>query len=118
MVVAARQLIRCTSRLFSSHSNVLIEDQGSVRILSINRPNKMNCVDSHTSQELFSAFKHFENDTSVTVGILTGKGDTFCSGYDLKELSSVKAKDDMPIPLEPYSINSRGPMVKSNALTY
>lgn len=111
-MAVARRL--CNRRLFSSYSNVLVQDQGPIRIVSINRSDKMNCVDSHTSQELYSAFKDFENDSSVLVSILTGKGNAFCSGYDLKELSSMRSHEGLPPSLEPYSINSQGPMVRTS----
>ena len=53
------------------------------------------------------SYKNVIVDPSVLVGILAGKGETFCAGYDLKELSEVTQVPSF----EPFSLNSKGPMV-------
>ncbi len=96
-----------TRRGFCSYNNVIVEDKGPIRIVSINRPDSRNCVNTQTSNELYHAFTQFEQDPSVLVGILAGKGQTFCAGYDLKELSKATSVPSF----EPFSLNSKGPMV-------
>ena len=90
-----------------SYKNVIVEDKGPIRIVTINRPESRNCVNTQTATELYRAFTEFEQDPSVLVGILAGKGETFCAGYDLKELSEVTQVPSF----EPFSLNSKGPMV-------
>ncbi len=102
------QLAACR-RNASTYKNVIVEDKGSIRIVTINRPGSKNCVNSETADELYAAFQGFEEDSSVSVGILAGKGNTFCAGYDLKELSGMS---ETP-PFEPFAMNSKGPMVCS-----
>ena len=86
---ALRKLsFRCLPKArHASYHNIEIIDKGSIRIVSINRPEKRNCVNKQTAHELFAAFQEFNVDESVRVGVLCGKGGTFCSGYDLKELA-------------------------------
>ena len=102
------QLSACR-RNASTYKNVIVEDKGSVRIVTINRPESKNCVNSETADELYAAFQGFEEDSTVSVGILAGKGNTFCTGYDLKQLSGMSE----PPPFEPFAMNSKGPMVCS-----
>ena len=94
---------------------VVVEDKGPVRIVSINRPEARNAVNSHTAQKLYNAFQEFERDRSALVGILAGKGASFCAGYDLKELSNAENSDSLS--LKDFSINSIGPMVLNKKAT-
>ncbi len=60
--------------------------EGSVAIVTLNRPERRNAVDAATARELADAFGRFEMDASANVAILTGAGGTFCAGADLKAL--------------------------------
>ncbi|CAJ0599598.1 unnamed protein product [Cylicocyclus nassatus] len=62
---------------------------GWILFIGINRPNRKNCVNHETAKELVVAFKRFNNDPDVKIGILYGEGNTFCSGYDLSEVSKL-----------------------------
>ena len=53
----------------------------------IDRPDVRNAVDPESAEALVEAFKAFDADPSLSVGILTGSGDTFCAGYDLKAVA-------------------------------
>lgn len=81
-------LFRCqpNSRHVSYH-NLEVTDKDGIRVVSINRPDKRNCVNKQTAHELFTAFEDFNTDETVHVAVLCGKGETFCAGYDLKELA-------------------------------
>jgi enoyl-CoA hydratase/carnithine racemase len=71
-------------------SKVLTERRAHVWIITINRPAQMNCVDGETAGLLEAAWKTFRDDDDLYVAILTGAGDTaFCSGADLKNLTSL-----------------------------
>ena len=60
------------------------ETDGPVAIVSIDRPRVKNCVDGPTAVGLADAFRRFDSDDAACVAILTGAGDTFCAGADLK----------------------------------
>jgi len=65
---------------------VLVEQHDAVVVVTINRPDVHNCVDTPTAQALEDAVKTFDADGSLRVLILSGAGKkAFCSGADLKD---------------------------------
>lgn len=87
-------------------SNLEITDEGRIRVIAINRPDRRNAVDGATARELFDAFNAFDKDDASDIAILTGKDGAFCAGADLKALSD----GDGSNPLEEGGINSIAPM--------
>lgn len=71
----------------TSEDPVLIERDGPVTIVSINRPARKNAVDGATARKLFDAFHAFDADDSASVVVFTGTGGTFCAGADLKAVA-------------------------------
>src|SRR6201994_5205039 len=67
---------------------VLIEREGPVTIVSINRPHCRNAVDGATARKLFDAFLAFDADDSASVAVFTGTGGYFCAGADLKAVAT------------------------------
>jgi enoyl-CoA hydratase len=65
-------------------ASVLIERDGAVLIMTINRPNVRNAINRQTSEAIALAMDELDNDPSLSIGILTGSGQHFCSGMDLK----------------------------------
>jgi enoyl-CoA hydratase len=68
--------------------SVLIERDGDVTIVSINRPHCRNAVDGATARKLFDAFLAFDADAEASVAVFTGVGGYFCAGADLKAVAS------------------------------
>jgi enoyl-CoA hydratase len=66
---------------------VRVTDDGPVRIVMIDRPERRNAVDSVTATALLAAFEAFDADDSASVAVLTGSGGFFCAGADLKALA-------------------------------
>ncbi len=63
-----------------------VEVRESVVIVTIDRPDVHNCVDTKTADELEQAIRSFDADESARVLVLTGAGSkSFCSGADLKD---------------------------------
>lgn len=85
---------------------VLIERDGPVTIVSINRPERRNAVDGATAQRLFDAFRAFDADNDAAVAVFTGAGQSFCAGADLKAI----AGSDPQKRLEPGGLNTPAPM--------
>ncbi len=71
-----------------NNPNLLVEQDGEVTIITINRPKSRNAVDGPTAALLAEAFRHFDSDESQKVAILTGAENTFCAGADLKAVST------------------------------
>jgi hypothetical protein len=69
-------------------STVLVERDGPVTIISINRPHCRNAVDGATARKLFDALLAFDADAQASVAVFTGTGGTFCAGADLKAVAS------------------------------
>lgn len=76
-------------------SELLMNDQGNVRILTLNRPERKNALSDALKQLLIEAMLEAEESASVRVIVLTGSGDVFCSGADLKDMRS---KDEQGVP--------------------
>ena len=65
-------------------NDVLVERDGPVTIVTIDRPHARNAVDRPTAALLAGAFREFDADDERLVAILTGANGTFCAGADLK----------------------------------
>ena len=66
--------------------NVLIERKGKIGLVTVNRPEQMNSMNSETRSELASAFADLGKDSTISVIILTGApGKAFIAGADIKE---------------------------------
>ncbi len=57
---------------------------GPVATLRLNRPQVFNALNNQIKTELRDAFEQLHSDTSIRVVVLTGEGNAFCSGQDLK----------------------------------
>src|ERR1700756_5736332 len=67
---------------------VLVERDGPVTIVSINRPHCRNAVDGATARKLYDAFLAFDADRAASVAVFTGTAGYFCAGADLKAVAS------------------------------
>lgn len=72
-------------------SPLAISDQGAVRRLTINRPDKLNALDSATLDALLAAFEGAASDATVRAVILTGAGPkAFVAGADIAEMAELR----------------------------
>jgi enoyl-CoA hydratase len=72
----------------TSSETVLVERDGPVTIVSINRPERRNAVDGLTARKLFDVFRAFDADDDASVAVFTGVGGAFCAGADLKAVAA------------------------------
>jgi enoyl-CoA hydratase len=77
--------------------NLRIDRDGPVTVVTIDRPERRNAVDSVCADQLRQAFLAFDADPEASVAVLTGANGTFCAGADLK---AVAEGDRRPIPDE------------------
>lgn len=70
--------------------------RGAVTVVTIDRPDVRNAVDTEHAQALYDAFLAFDADPDASVAVLTGAGGTFCAGADLKAVSAGTMKADAP----------------------
>ncbi len=69
-------------------SVVNFETEGPLAIVTLNRPDVRNAIDRPTAEALAEAFRRFEREDGLAVAILTGAGNCFCAGADLKAVST------------------------------
>lgn len=66
----------------------LFEVTGDIATFTFNRPEVRNCLSMQLSEELVAACDAVRRNSDVKYLIITGAGDTFCAGDDLKEMAS------------------------------
>jgi|SRR5687768_11535417 enoyl-CoA hydratase/carnithine racemase len=67
-----------------------VEDRNAVRILTMNRPEKRNALNSELTGKLLEALSAAGKDDSVGCVVLTGAGQGFCAGADLSEFKGLQ----------------------------
>ncbi|KIV99311.1 uncharacterized protein PV09_08972 [Verruconis gallopava] len=82
------------------HFNVSFPDERIIQV-TLNRPEKLNCINKATSREIQKIWESFDQDESLWVGIITGNGRAFCTGADLEEWNKMNEAgivNDMTAP--------------------
>lgn len=71
-----------------SYETILVEQKGAVTLITLNRPQALNALNSLVLSELIDAFGRFEADRSQLCAVITGAGDkAFAAGADIKEMA-------------------------------
>lgn len=74
------------------YTNLLLEKNGAVAVLTINRPKAFNALNGDTLVELSTVLDELGRDSSVKVVILTGSGDkAFVAGADISQMKNFDA---------------------------
>jgi enoyl-CoA hydratase len=76
-------------------NTLVVEHDGPVLVVTINRPERRNAVDSVCADLLRETFLAFDADEERSVAVLTGSQGNFCAGADLKAMAE---GDRRPIP--------------------
>src|SRR5581483_3941615 len=71
---------------------------GSVAVITMNRPERLNALSRDTLAGLARAFMRFEADDETRVAVLTGTGRAFCVGMDMKEKAAHPDEDPAALP--------------------
>lgn len=76
------------------YQNILIEIEGRIGVIKLNRPELRNAIDAQTLDEMTYALEMLENDDRVGVIVFTGAGEkSFAAGADIGQLRKKKPKD-------------------------
>lgn len=70
-------------------STILIETQDTIRIITLNRPDKRNALNDELIGALKDALREADADESLSAIVLRGAGKDFCSGADLSALQKI-----------------------------
>ena len=71
---------------------LLIDDQGPVRTLTLNRPDRRNALTPELQGALIEAFEAAAAASHIQLLILTGAGQSFCAGLDLESLKAMRGQ--------------------------
>lgn len=77
--------------------HLLMEDRGAVRILTLNRPEKHNALNTVLTQELLDSLRAADRDPAIHAVVLTGAGKSFCAGADTTEFSALTPEDPQAV---------------------
>ena len=69
--------------------NIILEKEGNVALIKINRPKALNALNSETLIELDNAISLIEKDNEIYVVVLTGEGKAFVAGADISEMKDL-----------------------------
>lgn len=70
-------------------SELIVDDHGSIRILTLNRPEKRNALNDALIGALKDAIRAADEDDSLRAIVIRGAGKDFCSGADLSALQKI-----------------------------
>ncbi|MBE6065208.1 short-chain-enoyl-CoA hydratase [Clostridium cochlearium] len=73
--------------------NLILEKDGKIAVLTINRPNALNALNSELLKELDSAIDCLSEDDEVLAVVLTGAGKAFVAGADIGEMKDLTVSE-------------------------
>lgn len=68
-----------------------MEVRGALRVLTLNRPDKLNAADLSMQRALLECWQNIQSDDQVRAVVLTGAGRAFCAGGDLSLVDQLAA---------------------------
>lgn len=71
----------------TEYANILLEQQGRVGLVTLNRPLALNALNKATMEELVAAVTAMDSDPGVGAVVITGSGKAFAAGADIKEMA-------------------------------
>src|SRR2546430_1920211 len=78
-----------------SFENLLLDHDGQVGVITLNRPEARNALNRRLTGELQQALRELRDDPEVNVVLLRGAGDqAFCAGADLKEVQACRTVEE------------------------
>jgi enoyl-CoA hydratase len=75
-----------------SYKTIRLEKENGLRILTLNRPDRLNAINYDLALDLENITAEIEEDGEARVVIVTGAGRGFCAGADIKEMADPNAK--------------------------
>ena len=72
----------------SDYETILLENRGAVTLVTLNRPQALNALNSQVLADLIDAFGKYDSDPQQRCLVLTGSEKAFAAGADIKEMQS------------------------------
>ena len=76
-----------------AYETILVETRGAVGLVTLNRPQALNALNSTVLKELLAAFAALEADEAIGAIVLTGSEKAFAAGADIKEMQPLSFPD-------------------------
>ena len=73
----------------------LVEREGHMLVVTLNRPEAKNALSGGMLAGMYRAWRTLDEDPDLRVAILTGRGDVFCAGADLKAMGGTDKDEEM-----------------------
>ncbi|MGE0034613.1 MAG: enoyl-CoA hydratase/isomerase family protein [Xanthobacteraceae bacterium] len=100
-------------------NTLLIQTEGAIVRVTLNRPDKRNAISGEMRTELFTAFAAFDADPAVRVVIVTGAGSqAFSAGGDLSATPMSPPEIERPRIVEPLDRFAKPTIAAINGLAY
>ncbi|ANY21297.1 putative enoyl-CoA hydratase echA8 [Tsuneonella dongtanensis] len=78
----------------ADYETITVEQRDAVTLITLNRPQALNALNSQVLEDLIGAFAAYEGDPGQRCAVLTGAGDkAFAAGADIKEMADKPAAD-------------------------
>lgn len=84
----------CSCKMSVKYQKILVEDRAKLRIVTFNRPERKNAWDMPTAQEITRALREANNSPLISTVALTGTGDFYSSGNDMKAMMEMSMDRD------------------------
>lgn len=76
-----------------TYETLLVETRGRVGLVTLNRPQALNALNSTVMRELAAVLKAFDADKDIGAVVITGSEKAFAAGADIKEMQSLDFVD-------------------------
>ena len=73
--------------------HIKLEKKGRVAVITMNRPEKRNALNSEVRQELYYVLKRIDLDENIRSAIITGAGEAFIAGADIQAMKNYTVED-------------------------
>ena len=77
----------------TEYETILVEQRGAVTLVTLNRPQALNALNSTVLKELIAAFAAYDGDDGQRCLVLTGSEKAFAAGADIKEMQQQRFAD-------------------------
>jgi enoyl-CoA hydratase len=77
-----------------NRDHCLVERHGHILVVTLNRPEAKNALSPGMLAGMYKAWRQLDEDPELRVAVLTGKGDVFCAGADLKAMGAGDTDDE------------------------
>ncbi len=84
-----------------SHSTLRYEVDGRIARITLNRPERLNAINSVMPREIRAAVEQANENDAVHVIVMAGAGRAFCAGYDLKQFAEKTGEWSQEMPWDP-----------------